>query len=133
MMRLTLALLAVGATALRVTQECSNGWFWNSCAAMRYRSGCAWEQESDCGYIWQDQDLNEFWATCDEIDIWIPQYTCSPCDENPWYWDECVGTWSRLICDVEVETFAKDGRLFYDLEWDMLYWWHEDMVQFYHD
>ena len=134
MMRLTLALLAVGATALRVTQECDNFWWWDSCTATRARRACAWEQETDCGYIYQDPATEiEFYLTCDEHDPSIKDYECSPCEEYQWFWDECVDTWSRFVCDVETYAWDQDGRIFYDLEWDHLYWWPEGMVQSRHD
>ena len=71
-MRLTLALLAVGATA------CDNKWIWEECSWNWYRDPCNYEIETgDCGWIyWDDWNQEEFWVSCDEFAEW------------DWCWEE---------------------------------------------
>ena len=52
-MKLTLALLAVGATATRITQEddyCLSGWYWEVCSASYYQANYC--NMDECGWMY---------------------------------------------------------------------------------
>ena len=99
MMKLSLALLAVGAMAARIEPEsCYGEWIYQVCSdSYRQEDYC----RGDCGWwytitpddaSWDD----DYWVSCDEYDQWT---SCNPVvDCNAWHWDDCVGEWWREIC-----------------------------------
>ena len=102
MMKLTLALLAVGATATRVAQEeeCVGDWMWEECSQSYWRIDTC---SDDCGWWYAptpDEILDDdYWVTCDEFDTWEECQTVFFSDDwseelddgcyGEWVWEEC--------------------------------------------
>ena len=69
MINFTLALLAVGTTATRVTQDydCHGNWFYEECSSSYYHTDYC---RTDCGWWYLNADGDnwfEEWVTCDEF------------------------------------------------------------------
>ena len=126
MMKLSLAILAVGAAATQTRSsdwDCYGEWYWEDCSGLYWQSDYCTD---DCGWWYSpgldDDWSDDWWVSCDEFagwaecngDGWVEE-TC----DNEWYWDECWAAWYRYACDFE--GFEGDGWMY----------WHEDEVDAY--
>ena len=107
MIKLTLALLAVGATATHVSQSsqdedwCYGEWTWNKCDELYYKHNYC---SPVCGSYYAetaDAPMNdEHWIPCDDMDWWWC-WTEEECLSD-WYYDHCLGLYYQMdSCSVE--------------------------------
>ena len=99
MMKLTLALLAVGATATRTTQDesCYGEWIWEECSWSYYQvdycsDDCGWWYADEADDDWSD----DYWVSCDEFDTWDWCNDDADC-LGEWVWEDC--SWSYYAED----------------------------------
>ena len=69
MINFTLALLAVGATAIAQDEDCLGDWYWEECSSSYYASDWC---TSECGWWYKndayDDDEDAWWVTCEEFE-----------------------------------------------------------------
>ena len=100
MMKLGLALLAIGAAAIRTSagdDDCHGNWIWERCSWSWYWEACDGEGDTECGAVYWDELLEDvYWVSCDEYAQWtwcIPREeddTLIVCYDNDWIWEECA-------------------------------------------
>ena len=109
MMKLTLSLLAAGATAYQMRADCYGMWVWEQCSQSYYQNDFC---NDDCGW-WYSPEADDDWSddyfvTCDDFDQWEecngggefiePDEDCY----SPWYWEECSQAyWREDYCSSE--------------------------------
>ena len=84
MLKLTLALLAVGASAIRVAEECDDSWYHYDCFDLYYRFDCESWIEGTCQYIVTDD--TDSWYEYHECGEWEDFLTL--CDGDDWWTSE---------------------------------------------
>ena len=144
MIKLTLALLAVGATASRLAVDveygCYDDWYWEECAQGYFqvdfcRDGCGWWVSPGYDNDWSD----DYWVSCDEYQSWPECY--NPACFGEWIWEPCSGYYKQTdACREEAGWwYAKDNDEAYLLDdfwvpeetwktWKDCYWQYECTV-----
>ena len=104
MIKITLALLAVGATATHVSQSsqdedwCYGEWFYHDCDGLWYKHNYC---SPVCGSYYaetNDAPMNdEHWVSCDDLDwgwCWFEDWTIDGCLSD-WIWEDCSSLYYR--------------------------------------
>ena len=101
MMKLTLSLLAVGATATRTTQDdsCYGEWIWEECSWSFYQEDhctdeCGWWYSPEADDDWAD----DYWVDCDEFAEWEWCNDDATDCLGEWVWEDC--SWSYYAEDT---------------------------------
>ena len=127
MMKLGLALLAVGAAATRTQSadqfgnDCWGDYIWEECSWSYYQvdyctDDCGWWYSPELDDDWSD----DYWVTCDEFaEWWWCQDYEEPCD-NEWIWEDCSWMWYRNACEGEGDTDC--GWIYWDDWWQEEFW-----------
>ena len=78
MTKFTLALLAVGAAAIRVEEYtywdfCGGEWRWEECSGLWYAVDKCWD--TDCGWYYVAEldwvtEEQPYWVRCEEFGLW---------------------------------------------------------------
>ena len=124
MMKLGLALLAIGASATRTSagDDCYGDWIWEECSWSYYQNDwctddCGWWYSPGADDDWSD----DFWVSCDEFAEWtwcqVDEFT--GCD-NEWIWEDCSWMYYRDPCEGEGDTEC--GWVYWDDWWQEEFW-----------
>ena len=117
MMKLSLAILAVGAAATQTRSsdwDCYGEWYWEDCSGLYWQSDYCTD---DCGWWYSpgldDDWSDDWWVTCDEFDSW------AECNGDSWtddWGDDCYGEWNWEEC----------SGLYWQSDWctDDCGWWY---------